>query len=116
MLLEICILVCVSFLIGYGISKLVNIVNDMEDRIEKLEAQLASMNETQAKRLPHNSAAAIEDSISTILNAKRLHEELKQEVDAMGFWLDKGTEYLRGARGNTEYDANTPSGNKVKRK
>ena len=116
MTIDIGALILLAFLLGIGICMLINIVNQMEERVKKLENSLKQLEENQAKRLPHNSAAAIEDGISTILNAKRMHDELKTELDAMGFWLEKGAEYLQGARGNQYYDQNIPTGNRAKRK
>jgi hypothetical protein len=102
------LLIGVFFLgVGYGI--LITSIINANKRIEKLE-------EAQAKRLPHKTAAAIEDSISALLNARRLQEELKNDADALGFWLEKSALFSQGARGNAAYDMEEPSGNKSKRK
>ncbi len=101
-------LVLLGFLIGLAIGLLSRFADDTEKRIQALE-------DAQAKRLNHTSAAAIEDSLSALINATRLHQELKNDAEALGYWLDKSAEFSRGARGNAPYDMEASSGNKTKR-
>lgn len=114
--IDIGVLILISFLLGAGIVLLTGIVNKTEDKFKTLENSIKKLEEAQAKRLPHSSAAAIEDGISTLINAKRMQDELKTEIEALGFWIDKGTEFFQGARGGAYYDHNIPSENRVKRK
>lgn len=74
------------------------------DRVTELEA-------VEAKRLPHDAAAALEDLISAQMNQTRLMNEAKLEYEAALFWGEKIAEFARCARGAKGYDPDAPSGN-----
>lgn len=89
--------------------------NELAGRVFFLECELEELKQNQAKRLTHGVAAALEDLLSSQLNAKRLLDQAKSDYEAAEYWIDKIGEFGRGARGSEPYDPEKPNGGKVRR-
>lgn len=88
----------------------------LENDNARLRGENSTLKEAQAKRLPHDTVAALEDLLSANLNARRLLDAMESDSNALKYWLDKTGHFGRGARGCEAYDPEQETGNNGRRR